>query len=529
MLGERLGNWVIFKELGRGGMGRVFLAQEELTGKQAAIKILAGELAQEVGFLHRFQREIDTLSKLDHPNIVRFIESGLENGHYYYAMEYVEGQSLDDILLNNGKMPWREVLDVAVQICPALRHVHDHGIIHRDIKPPNILRTSQGVVKLTDFGIAKVFASSHLTATGGVVGTAEFLSPEQAAGKPVTKRSDIYSLGVVLYTLLTGRTPFVGNSFLDLLHKHRYAQFDPPRKLVPDIPYELDEVVCQLLAKEPDKRPPDCMVLGKQFDSIRRKLDRKDMQTSAGVARDVTVAENRPEDVVAEEHVGPATLMSKLVRAELDRQIKGGPLTQLFNRTWVIVPLLALCVGVMVWTFWPMGMDTLYARGADLMAHDSLRDMEEGWRDYLEPLNSRFPHHPYKAQVEQLRLKLEAARAPGPSEAQRFYQQGETLLKEGKFQDARRVWQNVVMAFGGVTAESTWVGRSEQALAELEKNGAATDRWKSVSASLDRADELRDQGKRAEAEAIWNGLEQLYQNDPWADGLRQKIAAARAK
>src|SRR5262245_17907419 len=375
MLGERLGNWVIFKELGRGGMGRVFLAQEELTGRQAAIKILAGELAQEVGFLHRFQREIDSLSKLDHPNIVRFIESGLENGHYYYAMEFVEGQSLDDILLNNGKLPWREVLDIAVQICPALRHVHDHGIIHRDIKPPNILRTSQGQVNQADFRIAKVFASSHLTATGGVVGTAEFLSPEQAAGKPVTKRSDIYSLGVVLYTLLTGRTPFVGNSFVDLLHKHRYAQFDPPRKVVPNIPYELDDIVCKLLAKEPDKRPPDCMVLGRQLDGIRRKLERKDIQTAAGLTNDATVAENMSEDVAAEDHVGPATLMSKLVRAELERQQKGGTFNRLLNRAWVLIPLLALCIGILVWTFWPMSMETLYARGSELMGRDNLRDM----------------------------------------------------------------------------------------------------------------------------------------------------------
>src|SRR5205085_11070259 len=148
------------------------------------------------------------------------------------------------------------------------------GIIHRDIKPPNIMRTDQGAIKLTDFGIAKVFASQHLTSTGGVVGTAEFLSPEQAAGKPVSKRSDLYSLGVVLYTLLTGKTPFEGTSFLDLLHKHRFAQFDRPQKLVPDIPYELDEVVCVLLEKDPSNRPADAQVLQRILESIRRKQSR---------------------------------------------------------------------------------------------------------------------------------------------------------------------------------------------------------------------------------------------------------------
>src|SRR5262245_21503497 len=256
MIGERLGKWVIFKELGRGGMGRVYLAQEEMSGKTAAIKILAAELAQEAGFLHRFQREIETLSKLDHPNIVRFYESGFENDLYFYAMEYVEGQSLDEALAKKGRLPWSDVLDIGLQVCPALRHVHDHGIIHRDLKPPNLIRTPAGQIKLMDFGIAKVFASGHLTATGSVVGTAEYLSPEQASGKPASKRSDLYSFGVVLYTLLTGRTPFEGVSFVDLLHKHRYGQFDRPQKLVPELPYEIDDVVCELLEKDPARRPP---------------------------------------------------------------------------------------------------------------------------------------------------------------------------------------------------------------------------------------------------------------------------------
>src|SRR4051794_2150119 len=144
MMGDRLGKWVIHQELGRGGMGRVYLATEEIGGRQAALKVLAAELAQEAGFLHRFQREIESLAMLDHPNIVRFFEAGLENGHYFYAMEYVDGASLDHLLQAQGRLPWKEVLDVALQICPALKHVHDHGIIHRDIKPPNILRALDG-------------------------------------------------------------------------------------------------------------------------------------------------------------------------------------------------------------------------------------------------------------------------------------------------------------------------------------------------------------------------------------------------
>jgi serine/threonine protein kinase len=270
MIGARLDKWIIDRELGRGGMGRVYLAHEQASGRPVALKILSAELAQEAGFLHRFEREIEVLGQLNHPNIVRFFESGSKDGLFYFAMEYVEGDNFEQLLHERGRIPWKEVLDAALQICPALKHAHDRGIVHRDIKPPNLLRTAEGIVKLTDFGIAKVFAAQHLTNTGGVVGTAEFLSPEQAAGKQASKRSDLYSLGAVLYNLLTGRPPFTGQSGAELMHKHLYAQFDRPQKLVPDIPHDVDELVCQLLEKDPAHRPGDGLVLQRQLDSIRR-------------------------------------------------------------------------------------------------------------------------------------------------------------------------------------------------------------------------------------------------------------------
>ncbi len=458
MIGDRLGKWMIFKELGRGGMGRVYLAQEEGTGRQAAIKVLAAELAQDVGFLYRFQREIEALSQLSHPNIVRFYESGFENGLYFYAMEYIDGASLDEILQTQKRLPWREVLDIALQLCPALRHVHDHGVIHRDLKPSNIIRTAAGQVKLTDFGIAKLFAGTHLTATGGVVGTADFISPEQAAGKPVTKRSDLYSLGVVLYMLLVGRPLFEGNSVLDLLHKHRYAQFDKPQKIVPEIPYEIDEVVCQLLEKDPAKRPADCLVLGKQLDSIKKRLERR-----------------------------------------------------------------------LTWAFWPLDQDTLYERGAKLMASSRLSDMKEAWREYLGPLEKRFPDHPYKAELDKFKTKLENAENPTPGEAQHFYQVGERLKAEGNEAGAREVWSSLVTAFEGVDAERSWVDRAKNGLADLEKQPARGERLKSLKPALDRAAALKDAGKADEAERVWAALEKLYSRDPGAAELLQEVRRQRNK
>jgi serine/threonine-protein kinase len=527
MIGERLGKWMIFKELGRGGMGRVYLARDEINGTEAALKVLAAELAMDPGFLERFQREIESLSRLDHPNVVRFIESGLENGRYFYAMEYVEGPSLEAILEERGKLPWEEVLDIAAQLAPALRHVHDHGIIHRDIKPPNILRTAAGAVKLTDFGIAKVFASRHLTATGGIIGTAEYISPEQAAGKVVGKRSDLYCLGAVLYALLTGRPPFVGNNHVELLHKHRYGQFDRPARLVPTVPLELDDLVCQLLAKDPDDRPRDCHVFGKQVDAIRRKLERKSSKTQSNQRSEPTQAENKPDLAELGDAPGPATLMSRLVRSELQRQQEGGPIARFFNRAWVLVGLLALCIGIIVWTFWPMSEQQLFERGEQLMKSGERHDMERAWREYFEPLESRFPNHPYQEQLATYRLALDTARSPLPSEAQRFYQQGELLRQQGNLAAAAEMWRNLVAAFDGLEPAHDWVMRAERGLMELEKAAENHDRFKELRPALEHAAELRRQGKRVEAERIWAALEALYRDDPGAAALRAEIGRAR--
>ncbi len=533
MIGDRLGKWVIHGELGRGGMGRVYLAQEEIGGRQAALKVLAAELAQDAGFLHRFQREIETLSQLDHPHIVRFYESGFENGLHFYAMEFVDGSSFEDILEHEGRLPWKEVLDTALQVCPALKHVHDHGIIHRDLKPANILRTNAGVVKLTDFGIAKVFAQGHLTATGGVVGTAEYLSPEQAAGKPVTKRSDLYSFGAVLYTLLTGRPPFVGESFVDLLHKHRYAQFDPPGAVIPELPHEINAVVCQLLDKDPAKRPPDCLVLSRQLESLRRKLERKSSPTRAAVDEEGTVADNMSgaSEVFG---IGPATLMSQLVRQELERLNRGGPIAQLFNRWYVVLPLFLVVVGILIWTFWPLSPETLFERGAELMRSSDPVDRERAWREYLGPLDRDYPEHAHKAQVEDFRRQIEKDRqeAEGnllPSEGQRLFQQGKKKRQEGDYVEARRLWTDLGAVFKNVASEKKWVDKAGDELARLDDELAKTDRFAPVRLALKQAEALQNEGKTDQAEAIWRAIEDLYRGDAAASELLEAIKTARGK
>ena len=269
----RVGPYLVERKLGAGGMGTVYLARHEQTGRIVALKVLAPSLAREEGLVARFMREIDALQKLKNPHVVELFDHGVDGEMHYYAMEYVAGETLTARLRREKRIPWREVVELSIQICVALKAAHDAGIIHRDLKPSNLLLTPDGHIKLTDFGVAQVFAGSKLTVTGGIIGTAEYMSPEQGQGRRITKRSDLYSLGAVMYVMLTGRPPFSGKTTLDVIHKHKYSQFDRPRTIVPDIPHWLDEIVCQLMEKDPEKRSADAFVVNRRLQEVIRKVE----------------------------------------------------------------------------------------------------------------------------------------------------------------------------------------------------------------------------------------------------------------
>ncbi|HSG69620.1 MAG TPA: serine/threonine-protein kinase, partial [Planctomycetaceae bacterium] len=192
---RQIGPWVVQKKIGAGGMGSVYLGIHEKNGEEAAVKVLPASLAREPGFIARFNREVESMKTLKNPYIVNFIESGVaENETHYYAMEYVEGETLTGLLRRQTRLPWEQVVEFTLQICVALKSAHDSGIVHRDLKPSNLLIDRHGNIKLTDFGVAQVFAAGKLTVTGGIIGTAEFMSPEQAQGHRASKKSDLYSL-----------------------------------------------------------------------------------------------------------------------------------------------------------------------------------------------------------------------------------------------------------------------------------------------------------------------------------------------
>jgi eukaryotic-like serine/threonine-protein kinase len=247
------GRYRIMRKLGAGGMANVYLAEDQELGRRVAIKILNDRHAGDDQFVARFRNEAKNAASLSHPNIVSIYDRGEAEGTYYIAMEYLDGKSLKELILERGPAPVSVAVDYARQILAALRFAHRNGIVHRDIKPHNVLVDGEGHVKVTDFGIARAGAS-QMTEEGSIIGTAQYLSPEQARGTQVDQTSDLYSLGIVLYEMLTGAVPFTGDSPVEIAMKHLSATPEPLSTRRDGIPHALDMVVLRALAKDPTAR-----------------------------------------------------------------------------------------------------------------------------------------------------------------------------------------------------------------------------------------------------------------------------------
>jgi beta-lactam-binding protein with PASTA domain/predicted Ser/Thr protein kinase len=250
------GRYRVLSRLGSGGMAEVYLAEDQLLGRQVAVKVLHHHFAEDQEFVERFRREASSAAGLSHPNIVAIFDRGEWNGTYYIAMEYVAGRSLKTIVREQGPLDPALAIDIVVQILRAARFAHKRGVVHRDLKPHNVILDEEGRARVTDFGIARAGASD-MTLTGSIMGTAQYLSPEQAQGHPVSASADLYSVGVILYELLTGAVPFEGETAVVIAFKQVSAEPRPPSTLNPALPAALDAIVLRALAKDPAWRYPD--------------------------------------------------------------------------------------------------------------------------------------------------------------------------------------------------------------------------------------------------------------------------------
>ena len=278
------GRYEVERRIARGGMADVFLARDLLLARPVAVKVLFPEFASDPAFVARFRREAQAAANLTHANIVGVYDWGQEGGTYYIVMEYVDGRSLSEILRTQGTPPARTAAGIVADVAAALGHAHRNGVVHRDVKPGNIMITAGGNVKVADFGIARAMTSSpedSLTQAGSVMGTATYFSPEQAQGHDVDQRSDLYSLGVVMYEMANGRPPFVADTPLAVAYKHVQEQPKPLREAHPDVPAAYEAITMRLLAKSPDERYPDADALR---SDLRRFLDGQRVRAGAGAA-----------------------------------------------------------------------------------------------------------------------------------------------------------------------------------------------------------------------------------------------------
>ncbi len=574
---EQLGPYRLGKLLGKGGMGTVYQGVDTDTGEAAAIKILSPSLAAEEGFRVRFEAEIESLKKLRHPNIVRLHGYGEQAGTLFYAMELVSGTSLEDELRSGRRFEWREVTQIGIKLCRALKHAHDHGVIHRDLKPANVMLTADGEVKLSDFGIARMFGNTRLTSDGGVLGTAEYMAPEQASGGSVTERADQYSLGGLMYSLLAGRAPFRAKSLVEMLQLQRYAEPDPVTRYAPQTPAELARIIHQLLEKDPQRRFSNTMILGRSLEAMERGLSislsrgedfvlstsddppvapsgynpqtptmsptelesmlagqehervAPDIQaTEATMAYDVEAprpADPPPKEPPSQSDTGGGRFIKVDEQAALPSHDEHAGLFS--PQTWLLVTALVLLIAAGWYLMQPPSADRLYQRIEAATADGDLEQMKAALPDVERFLQ----HYSNDPRAEQVLAMQEETQQNHP--VQTAYTQAKRLavlnseLAAEKFQAIVDVYDD-----GEQSPETVrhFVRLSRIKLKELHKQierRSAEDRVV-VESRLEKAQVLAASNPPA-ARKIYEGVVTLYADKPWAAPLVQQARTAMAE
>ena len=337
------GRYVLERKLGSGGMADVWLAQDQELSRKVAVKVLHERYANDEQFVERFRREATHAAGLSHPNIVSIFDRGEAEGSYYIVMEYVEGRTLKELIVTRGACPVPVAVSYVRQVLAALRYAHRNGIIHRDIKPHNVIVDREGRAKVADFGIARA-GTSQMTEAGSIIGTAQYLSPEQARGSVVDESSDLYSTGIVLYELLTGQVPFNGDTPVEIAMKHLSQPPQPPSALRHEVPHDLDLVVLRALAKEPADRYRTAQEMDRDLELVARgePVGRETEEAATMVLRGETTAATSPLPAAADGATG----------AERYRAYDGEVRARRPWWPWLLAVGAALAIGIGGWFAW---------------------------------------------------------------------------------------------------------------------------------------------------------------------------------
>jgi serine/threonine-protein kinase len=504
---RRVGPFELERKLGVGGMGVVYLATYLKNGRKMAVKVLAPEMSADGRLLRRFLREMAILSRLRHPHIVRYYGGGKDKTQHFYAMEFMDGGSVEQMLKKKGRFTCDETIAFTRQVALALEYAHNHGIIHRDLKPANLFLGKDGLVKLGDFGIARDTQATALTAAGRTVGTYAYMAPEQISGKPpVSRKTDLYALGCVMFEMLTGKPPFTAPTAAEMLFAH--LEEDPPNvaSAVPDCPVWLDDVVSKLLEKDPEERYYDALALQVALDEVSQKI------TDERTAAQHTIAGNGSGATVA--GAAGATTSGKKKKKKKKKQF-----VPLYERTWFLSSCLAVVVAGLAWRLWPRSEKELFAQAQNLQAKDDLVGAKEQYTPLLKS-----PEFGEQAREEVDKIDMELAesyavkamhlnREPA-SEAERLLIDA---LRFEQFKDrvtALAKYRSLVELFKDREEDRKWVNLARKKIREIEEAGGdKQDVVSLVKDNLKRADELASSGERLKAESIWDSIVTLYRGN----------------
>jgi serine/threonine-protein kinase len=527
MAERQLGPFLLGKKLGVGGMGVVYRATYSKTGQVVALKLLSKELSIKPRLVARFERELAILKKLKHPNIVPCYGGGKLGEQHFLAMELIEGGTLATELKRRSKMSWEEVITVGLQICSALEHAHEHGIIHRDLKPSNLLRTTDGKLKLADFGIARDVDATALTAAGKTVGTFAYMAPEQIRGDPpVTAKTDLYALGCVLYELLTGAPPFAAETAGELLYLHIEKKPVRVSTFALDCPVWLDTLVQQLLEKEPEKRPRDASAVSLALTEIEVK-----------VAEQASVLTHAASGMPTNLNVtGDTNQVRSLLKSKKKKRRDTSPI---YERTWFLSMCLVLVLGFIAWSLWPPNEDQLLRKATTLMETDEPANWAIARKDYLSKLQTRFPDGESAALVQQyidkidmhdaeekLKYKTRWGKEPA-TEGERLYAQARQYELFGDRVTALEKYESMIQVLGDGSEARPYVNLAKRQKAQIESSGdARLDRLEIVAKAMQSADKAYRDGKVVEANQIWKSIIALYGENK---ELRPQVRKARAR
>lgn len=378
------GRYQIIRTIGEGGMANVYLAYDTILEREVAVKILRGDLSSDEKFIKRFQREAKAASSLNHPNIVEMYDVGEDEGNYFIVMEYVNGKTLKSLIKKRGALSLSEVIDIMLQLTSGIACAHESYIIHRDIKPQNVMILEDGRVKITDFGIAVALKSNELTQTNSVMGSVHYLPPEQANGSGATVKSDIYSLGILMYELLTGKLPFKGDNAVEIAIKQMKDRLPSITAQNPNIPQSVENVVLRACAKNPKNRYASALEMHEDLKTVLSE-ERKNEQKLVYEYPDSELMDNKEVNEKKQESVKKED--SSIVEEKVKEVIEPKEVKKEVNKFKIIVGLVGTITGFIVVAFLVAFLSMLNASKTDTVVLPEIKGQTEEYaREQLEKI-----------------------------------------------------------------------------------------------------------------------------------------------